>query len=328
MDGCAFYDGKSTRRWEIELRREGDELLIRHPEWELRIPLDDINLERVPGGGGYVLHLASGGRCEVATDHLPVELQRLHAARLGWLDFLQVHWGGALLALALCLLLAAVVYFQGLPWIAKLAAPRIPSSIVVALSRHSLEVLDAGPLRPSRLPAKRRNEISRELDRLAAIETGPFAPRLAFRHAPSLGPNAFALPDGQLVIVDDLATLLADDEILAVLAHEMGHVHHRHALRQLIQSSLLATASAGLFGDISPLASGLGTLVLTAGYSRDMELEADEYSAQQLDRLGLSAALLAAALEKLDRQPEAADPLATHPQTQERIRRLRTTAAS
>ena len=65
MDSCAFYDGKSTRRWEIELRREGDELLIRHPEWELRIPLDDINLERVPGGGGYVLHLASGGRCEV-----------------------------------------------------------------------------------------------------------------------------------------------------------------------------------------------------------------------------------------------------------------------
>ena len=47
------------------------------------------------------------------------------------------------------------------------------------------------------------------------------------------------LPDGQIVLLDELVQMPADEEeVLAILAHELGHVRHRHGLTQLIQSSV------------------------------------------------------------------------------------------
>lgn len=322
MSGAAYYDGQSTRRWEIQLERNADELLIRHPEWERRIHISQIRLERLPGGGGYVLHLAQGGRCEISAGALPPELQQLHAAQLGWLDFLHAHWAGALLALGVCLLLAAIAYFHGLPWFSRATAPLIPDSVVASLSRNTLAALDATRLAPSRLEAKARQQVENQWQRLDTRSQMPFPARLAFRDAPGMEANAFALPDGEIIVFDDLIRQLSAEELLAVLAHELGHVRHRHAVQQLIRTSVLAAASASLFGDYSSLATGLGTLLLTADYSREMEFEADDFSARQLSRLGLPPLLLASALGKLDPHPEEASLLASHPQTQERIRRL------
>ncbi len=59
-----------------------------------------------------------------------------------------------------------------------------------------------------------------------------------FRASPIIGANAFALPGGIVIVTDQLMQLAEhDDEILAVLAHEIGHVKHRHVLRGLPQDS-------------------------------------------------------------------------------------------
>jgi Zn-dependent protease with chaperone function len=151
-----------------------------------------------------------------------------------------------------------------------------------------------------------------------------------------MGPNAFALPDGQIVLLDELIELLDDEEVLAVLAHEFGHVSHRHGIRQLIQSSVVAAVVTAWLGDISFIAASLGTVLLDSGYSREMEFDADRYAAEMLTHQGASPDFLAGALEKLETAhrgktstPDTEDGkgskdwISTHPNTSERVRRLR-----
>ena len=63
--------------------------------------------------------------------------------------------------------------------------------------------------------------------------------RLEFRASPYFGPNVFALPYEIVVLTDELvASAASEEELVAVLAHELGHIRHRHALRGVLQNSI------------------------------------------------------------------------------------------
>ena len=104
--------------------------------------------------------------------------------------------------------------------------------------------------------------------------------------------NAFALPGGYIYINRGLmAYLSSEEELAAVLGHEIGHVTARHSVRQYSQSQLLSILSAAVqmnsgrtAGDIIGVASG----ALLAGYGREMELEADKLGAEYLYQDGYS----------------------------------------
>ena len=104
--------------------------------------------------------------------------------------------------------------------------------------------------------------------------------------------NAFALPGGYIYINRGLMAYLAsEEELAAVLGHEIGHVTARHSVRQYSQSQLMGILSAAVqmnsgrtAGDIANVASG----ALLAGYGREMELEADNLGAQYLYKDGYS----------------------------------------
>ena len=85
-----------------------------------------------------------------------------------------------------------------------------------------------------------------------------------------------------MIVTDDLAALGSDEEVVAVVAHELGHLHELHSLRQLIQASVVGGATAYWLGDMSGLAAGLSAMVLETKYSRDFEWQADEYAARLL----------------------------------------------
>ena len=103
---------------------------------------------------------------------------------------------------------------------------------------------------------------------------------LHFRNAPDIGANAFALPGGDVVVTDGLVELATSPEqVAAVVAHELGHVAHRHGLRNMVQASILAALVSYWTGDFSSLATAGATAVLSAAYSRDFEREADDYGA-------------------------------------------------
>ena len=127
-----------------------------------------------------------------------------------------------------------------------------------------------------------------------SLSTKSHRPNLFYRFTVLDSPdvNAFALPGGYIYINRGLmAYLSSEEELAAVLGHEIGHVTARHSVRQYSQSQLLSILSAAVqmnsgrtAGDIVGVASG----ALLAGYGREMELEADELGAEYLYQDGYS----------------------------------------
>ena len=105
--------------------------------------------------------------------------------------------------------------------------------------------------------------------------------------------NAFALPGGYIFINRGLMVYLSsEEELAAVLGHEIGHVTARHSVRQISQAQVLSIISYALAreagsaaGDLANIASG----ALVAGYGRDMELQADSLGAEYMAKQGYSA---------------------------------------
>ena len=127
--------------------------------------------------------------------------------------------------------------------------------------------------------------------------------------------NAFAAPGGHVVIFDGLLQAAqSPEEVAAVLAHEFGHVVNRDPTRL----SLRAAGSAGiislLLGDF---VGGFGAVavaetMLQASYSRDAEIQADQFSHQLFATLGLPSARFGDFFARLHDEFGDDDPLMSH----------------
>lgn len=236
----------------------------------------------------------------------------------------------AVLGSALATVAGVVLFFQfGLPWMAERLAPAIPRPMEQLIGRQAMELLDRSHFRGSRLPVARRMALKARFEALVDGLPRQDDYRLVFRDAPRLGPNAFALPDGQIVLTDQLVELAGDrDELLlAVLAHEAGHHEHRHGMRQALESSAVVVVAGFLFGDVSgagSLSVSVPVLLLETGYSRRSEAEADTFAFGVLAGQGVSPAAFAELMRLLQsaRDRHGSGPpawLSTHPADDERI---------
>ncbi len=105
--------------------------------------------------------------------------------------------------------------------------------------------------------------------------------------------NAFALPDGYIFMHAGLiAHMQNEDQLAAVIGHEIAHVTKRHSARRSTRSGLGSIA-----GFVAAVLTGSGALYSASqtamaqyisGYGREMELEADAYGAVYLARAGYS----------------------------------------
>lgn len=145
--------------------------------------------------------------------------------------------------------------------------------------------------------------------------------------------NAFALPGGTIYVHSGLAEKASDDELAAVIAHEVGHVAARHAAKHLqadLGFTLLvqiaaATGADPASGQVANSIYGL----LRNGYSRQDELEADRLGLHYADRAGYNPDGMVTFFEKmLEEDPE--DPLSratvwqrTHPLASDRIQKAK-----
>jgi len=103
--------------------------------------------------------------------------------------------------------------------------------------------------------------------------------------------NAFALPDGYIFVNRGLlAYLETEDQMAAVIGHEIGHVVLRHASRQNAGRTLGKIAGfVGAVltgrGEVADLAN-TASATLVSGYGRNMELEADTVGGELLAKAG------------------------------------------
>lgn len=335
-----LYDGRSSAKQRGTYELLGDELIFRINGGEQRFPLATVVVAPKVGGVQRSFSLPDGGRGETASAALVAELLR-HQGRDGGerLSRWERHWERVALAL---LLTIAVIWGGirfGIPPLARMVAFSVPPAAEERLGRESLALLDKLVFTPTTLPKQRQVQVTAILARLESSSPSGFRPRLEFRASRHLGANAFALPSGILVVTDDLVALAKhDDELLAVFAHELGHVNGRHALRHALQSSAAGLLLAAVTGDIlsvTSFAATLPTSLVEAKYSRDFEYEADDAAIAALRRLKIPPQRFADFLSRLQTAHDkrsgqalpagaraASDYLSTHPATVDRLARI------
>jgi Zn-dependent protease with chaperone function len=143
------------------------------------------------------------------------------------------------------------------------------------------------------------------------------------------GPNAFSIPGGYVYVTYDLFDFIqSNDELAGILAHEIAHVIHNHALKQTRDNTkftLLTILAVLLTGepDVGVLGK-LTTITLLNQYSREYEEEADLTATDLLIKTGYNPVGFLTFLERLYARemfkPEVnLGIFQTHPETEDRI---------
>jgi Zn-dependent protease with chaperone function len=260
---------------------------------------------------------------------------------------MQTRWSVFLLVFVVAAAALAAFYRWGTPWAATQLTRQVPLEWERGISERALRDLDASWLKPSKLPPERQAALRARFDALAT-QVAPelrrypgYAPRLTLQFRDGLGANAFALPGGTIVMTDGMVEAAArqklpDEALVGVLAHEMGHVLHRHTTRMVVEQGVLNVGLGLALGDISTIVS-MGASVLTGlAYRRGHETEADCFAAALMRRAGLPVAPMADLLLGIESErgggKTAARPpedsswtsiLSSHPETPQRARDLK-----
>ena len=267
-------------------------------------------------------------------DNLTVDriVKRFAGARwTGWLHRLESRWRFALIALAAMLLFLWGGIKYGVPIAASGIAHRLPPSILHAAGEQTLGILDKSVLSASDLDEAARIRLQKHFRPVIDAHPDEILTVL-FRKGGRVGPNAFALPDGTIIFTDEMVRLADhDDELVAVLAHEIGHVVHRHGMRAVIQDSLLGFALLAITGDAagsSELFLGLPVLLTQLAYSRNFEREADNFALDYLHAHDTPPIHFAHLMRRIEQtaslpskgsEPKWSGYLSSHPLTTERI---------
>lgn len=143
------------------------------------------------------------------------------------------------------------------------------------------------------------------------------------------GPNAFSIPGGYIYVTHDLFDYVqSDDELAGILAHEIAHVIHNHALKQTRDNTKFTLLTIlGVLLTREPNVAVLGkltTITFLNQYSREYEEEADLTSLDLLIKTGYSPVGFLTFLERLHAREMFKPSInlgiyQTHPETENRI---------
>jgi beta-barrel assembly-enhancing protease len=151
------------------------------------------------------------------------------------------------------------------------------------------------------------------------------------------GVNAFASPGGFVHITRGALGLIKNEgELAGVLGHEIGHVVHKHTVNSIRKANAEKMASQAALADRGPFLNMFTDFaygqILEGKFDRNDELDADKFGVDIAAKVGYAPASLADFLQRLDDrnkdQPERNGLFASHPDTKERIQKIKTQAGS
>ncbi|MFV0478509.1 MAG: M48 family metallopeptidase [Parahaliea sp.] len=298
-----WQDGNSSRR-EAAVLRLNDTQASLYIEGQLIVsqPLSQLQLSvRLGSTPRHIRFNEKAGSFETSDNTATHWLdQQISGDASRFIHHIENSWLMVVAAVLTVLSLTFAYFTWGIPLASRIVAMQLPAHLLDSTSAQTLEQLNKRMLGNSHLPLEQQQSL-REL-------LGQYAPdypleKLHFAASDMLGANAIALPDGTIVITDDLVALADSNiEVLAVLAHELGHIQQRHSLQMLLQGSAISVTIAMISGDISTMGNILLTLPLTLSqlhYSRAFELAADHYALLFLRQQGFDGKALISILDKL-----------------------------
>ena len=137
--------------------------------------------------------------------------------------------------------------------------------------------------------------------------------------------NAFTIPGGNIYVFSGLISFCdSPEQLAAVLAHEMGHVEKRHTVDRLAREFSLSVLFSIMTGGDTVLLSDLYQTLISSGFSRSQEKEADQFALNLLEDASISPKSIASFFRKLNRENLAYDEnielVMTHPHNNTRIK--------
>jgi predicted Zn-dependent protease len=222
----------------------------------------------------------------------------------------------------------AAIIFYGVPALASRLAVMVPWSTEAAIGRavegQVLREMTQGTPRicGGDRDTPGRRALATLVQRLSAhaVLPGP----LDVKVVDSEVQNAFALPGGKIVFMSALIERAESaDEVAGVLAHEMGHVANRDAMRGIIHAGGISFLIGTLLGDFT----GAGALViatrylLTSQHSRSVESQADDFAIDVMTKAGGDLRALGRFLQRVAATPgeRQLELLLSHPVTADRV---------
>lgn len=217
------------------------------------------------------------------------------------------------------LILMGLGYWFGLPWLAGAIAARFPVSTEVqmgdAMYDNMIRAYDVDGTLTARV-----NDFAKVID----FKTNYPIRITVVKESDA---NAFALPGGNIIVFEGiLLKMKSKEELAALLAHEVSHVHYRHSLRNIFRSLGGYLFLSLLLNDINGIVTVLAdnsNMLANLTYSRELETEADSKGMDVLKSNGINLRGFVDLFKLLKSEHGDAGSLkllSTHPLTEERLR--------
>ena len=333
---AGYFDGVTSARHEVQLFLEKNTLRIHGDHISLSYPLSTVKVSGSVGSVIRTIKLPDDGVCEVTDADFIADLEKEsnRPVRERWIHLWEKSPSLIFAGLVLLGVVVAIFLRYGVPFMAYHVAFAVPQDVEATIGRDALTTLDKIIFKPSTIEEERRKKLVMLFERVTGFSGEG---RLELRSCPAMGANAIALPSGIIVMTDGMVELAEnDDELAAVLAHEIGHTRLRHGLRHVLQNSVSVLIISSLTGDLLSIASfsaALPTALVNASFSRAFEREADDAAKVWMQSAGVEPKRFAEILARMEAQnntlrgaPDTdrkfGNYLSSHPDTKERIRRI------
>ncbi len=284
--------------------------------WDLSV------LRRVGDTADGALHLYQAGEDDaqrVVISHRQAKTiietlaPQLDSKDMSWVIWRKIGlWTGGAIA-ALCLMIFVII-----PSLAGLLAPLIPPEREAAVGRSVLGQIErfftdgkdgawicSSPEGDAALAKMTRTMLG---DRTVPYDLVVQVTRVDMI-------NAFALPGGQVVLMDGLIDAAdTPEQVAGVLAHEIGHVHYRDPIEQALRAAGTGGLLSLVLGDVTggALIGVVGEQMINSSYSRKAENRADAYALDLMDSANLNPEGFAEFFETLQAEMGDAADMETH----------------
>lgn len=304
MIDAIYYDGNTSRRYPVTLYIQKRVLAMRGEGVRRTARLSQMEVSERLENAPRILRFSDGAFIEASDqrklDRMLKENRFTDPRVVRW----QNNWPLSLLALVTLVTALLSLYQWGVPLAADQVAQRLPASWSKEMGEQSLAMIDQRFMRPSTLPVAEQERLRARFASLQQPDGVKTPYQLLFRSS-RMGPNAFALPHGVIIMTDEMVRETAnDDAVIGILAHELGHVRRKHAARHVLQGIGVGLVLNLWVGDVSSALVAAPMLLLNQKHSRDFEREADQYAIDMMLANGVPLEPLAARFDQMgERRP-------------------------
>jgi len=322
-----YFDGKSSKSYNAALSLLDGVWMIEYLDKELQTQLISWDVNRIESyqSSNKLIRFKFGEFPQQVIECSPEVYASLakHYPQIKIIDrnFVFIYKSGIRVILGLTLAFIAImagIYFFVLPPAAELLAGQIPRKYEMQLGQSIYE---------SNMAEAHKNDS-------LTYWVNDFTKHIDFKtdypiHITVINEdviNAYAIPGGEIVVYSKIIQEMQNkEELAALLAHEVSHIHYRHSLKSISRSLSGYLFLSILFGDVSGIAAVIAEnsqAFITLDYSRSLEEEADKKGLEILAHNHISQYGFVNLFERMkkERNDQAMDKfLSSHPLMNERI---------